>query len=382
MHSVERPQLANSAQVAGHRDLDALQSAAPAILGSLNRDQIFLAFPIYEPAKATGWAMVCSVSPVCLQQAVSSKTSRSCGAGIMAILPVGRKPRAVREAVKLTVEVTMKKTNKTYKTRIVLGALLLAAGAAGISGAQAADDANFCMDVELGPFHMVPGPEVEPGACPVRDYLDGALQQAFYPFTIEDHPFNCETADLVTLPVVGMVPTWVVSEGEITGTIGGHAFSAMLYCASLTNWYGSFCPDPTDPELPCFQLAQPFLGKGLPFPRVTEVSVLDGVITVERGSKQKEVELPIIMATRAAGITHVEGDGQVGASITHSLLGMLALEDNDKDEVLAGSADLLLQGHIFSPYTVDNDPGPAVIKGAICSQDLYKRLNKPGPKDK
>jgi hypothetical protein len=382
VHSADRPQLANSAQVAGHRDLDALQSAAPAILGSLNRDQILLAFPIHEPAKATGWAMVFSVSPGCRQQAVSSKTSRSCGAGIMAILPVGRKPRAVREAVKLTVEVTMKKTNKTYKTRIVLGALLLAAGTAGIGGAQAAGNGNFCMDVEIGPFHMVPGPEVEPGVCPVRDYLDGELQQAFYPFTIEDHPFNCETADFVTLPVVGMVPTWVVSEGEITGTIGGNAFSAMLYCASLTNWYQDYCLDPDDPSTCSFQLAQPFLKQGLPYPRVTEVSVFDGVVTVERGSKQKEVELPIIIATRAAGITHVEGGGQVGASITHSLLGMLALEDNDKDEVLEGSADLLLQGHIFSPFSVEEDDGPAVIKGAICSQDLYKRLNKPGPKDK
>jgi len=387
VHSADRAQLANSAQVAGHLDLDALQSPAPAILGSLNRDQILLAFPIHEPAKATGWAMVCSVSPECRQQAVSSKTSRSCGAGIMAILPVGRKPRAVREAVKLTVEVTMKKTNKTYKTRIVLGALLLAAGTAGIGGAQAAGNGNFCMDVEIGPFHMVPGPMVEPGACPVRDYLDGELQQAFYPFTIEDHPFNCETADFVTLPVVGMVPTWVVSEGEITGTIGGHAFSATLYCASLTNWYQDYCTDPSNPSTCSFQLAQPFLQKlSEPYPRVTEVSVLDGVITVERGSKQKEVELPIIMATRAAGITHVEDTNpetlQVGASITHSLLGMLALEDNDKDEVLAGSADLLLQGHIFSPLSVEEDDGPAVIKGAICSQDLYKRLNKPGPKDK
>ena len=309
------------------------------------------------------------------------KASKPFGREIMTILPGGRKPRASHGALMLTAEETMKTTNKISSKTALLGVLLLAVGAAGISGAQAADDANFCMDVELGPFHMVPGPEVEPGACPVRDYLDGELQQAFYPFTIEDHPFNCETADFVTLPVVGPVPTWVVSEGEITGTIGGNAFSATLYCASLTNWYQDYCTDPSNPSTCSFQLAQPFLGKGLPFPRVTEVSVLDGVITVERGSKQKEVELPIIMATRAAGITHVEGDGQVGASITHSLLGMLALEDNDKDEVLAGSADLLLQGHIFSPYTVDNDPGPAVIKGAICSQDLYKRLNKPGPTD-
>jgi hypothetical protein len=287
----------------------------------------------------------------------------------------------------------MKKTNKTFKTTTVLGALLLAAGTAAADWGPGPGDANFCLDVEIEPFHMLPGPMVEPGACPVRDYLDGELQEAFYPFTLEDHPFNCETADFIELPVVGMVPTWVASKdedalepriGEITGTIGGHPFTAELYCASLTNAYPGFCEDPDA----CFQLAQPFLKQKLPFPRVTEVSVLDGVITVERG-KKKTVELPIVMATRAAGITHVEDPAAplVGASVTHSLLGMLVPEGDDDDaEELEGSADLLLQGHIFFPGTVEEDVDEdgkneaAVIKGAICSQDLYKLLRKRGPK--
>jgi hypothetical protein len=121
------------------------------------------------------------------------------------------------------------------------------------------------------------------------------------------------------------------------------------------------------------------------FPRVTEVSVFDGVITVQNG-KRGAKEVPILMATRAAGITHLESldPPQVGASITHSLLGLLTYEseenergNKDRDvEKLKGSADLLLQGHIFYPGTVADDPGAAVVRGSICSKRLYKMLNR------
>jgi hypothetical protein len=180
--------------------------------------------------------------------------------------------------------------------------------------------------------------------------------------------------------------------GEINGTIDGHPFAATLYCASMTNYYAQFCDDPTDPNSPCFQLAQPFLKQGLPFPRVTEVSVFDGAITVNKG-KHKTVEVPIVLATRAAGITHVENPdpmaAEVGASITHSLLGMVTYDADDDEgdrdtKELDGSADLLLQGHIFYPGPVEEDLTPdgrnaaAVIKGSICSKDLYKKLNRRG----
>jgi hypothetical protein len=72
---------------------------------------------------------------------------------------------------------------------------------------------------------------------------------------------------------------------------------------------------------------------------------------------------------------------EVGASVTHSLLGMAtydADEDADDYKVLEGTADLLLQGHIFSPMPVEEDPGAARIRGSICSKDLYKRLNRKG----
>jgi hypothetical protein len=158
----------------------------------------------------------------------------------------------------------------------------------------------------------------------------------------------------------------------------------------MTNYYEQFCDDPSDPT--CFQLAQPFLmAFQLPFPRVTEVSVFDGAITVERGNKT--VDVPIVLATRAAGITHVENPdpmaAEVGASITHSLLGMVTYEADDDEgdrdtKELDGSADLLLQGHIFYPGPVEEDLTPdgrnaaAVIKGSICSKDLYKKLNRRG----
>ncbi len=115
----------------------------------------------------------------------------------------------------------------------------------------------------------------------------------------------------------------MISQGEITGTIGGHEFTATLLCASLSNWYQDSCADPEDPTTCSFQLAQPFLKQGLPFPRVTEVSILDGVISPKGKGKGKKAEIPIVMATRAAGIMHVEDLNAplVGASITHSLLG-------------------------------------------------------------
>ena len=275
---------------------------------------------------------------------------------------------------------------------LTLAVLAVSSGITFASG-HGQNAAKYCMDVEIEPFHMLPGPMVAPGTCPVRDYLDGKLQKMFYPFTIEDHRLNCETADFLKLPVVGEVPTWVVSEGDeryvpgqISGTIDGHPFAGTLYCASMTNWYEQFCDNPTDPA--CFQLAQPFLVKlGFPFPRVTEVSVLDGAITVKRRNG-KTVEVPIVLATRAAGITHVEDPSAplVGASITHSLLGMVTYGKNERKlKQLEGSADLLLQGHIFYPGTVEEDVNPdtganeaAVIKGSICSKDLYKKLNRGG----
>ncbi|MEJ2323013.1 MAG: hypothetical protein P8Z31_12015, partial [Gammaproteobacteria bacterium] len=156
-----------------------------------------------------------------------------------------------------------------------------------------------------------------------------------------------------------------------------------LLCASLTNWYQDSCVDPDDAASCTFQLAQPFLSKGLPFPRVTEVSIFDGVISVGKGKQLREV--PVVLATRAAGIMHLEDlttdPPEVGASVTHSLLGMAtydADEDGDDYKVLEGTADLLLQGHIFSPMPVEEDPGAARIRGSICSKDLYKRLNRKG----
>ncbi len=261
------------------------------------------------------------------------------------------------------------------------------------SGISLASDgkANYCMDVVIEPFHMQPDMQLE-GTCTVRDYWKGGLQQDFYPFTEEDHLFNCEYFGPLTplpTPTGDMVPSAVVSEGNIVGTIGGHPFEAKLACASLTNWYQDSCDDPANPQSCSFQLAQPFLSKGLPFPRITEVSVLDGVITVDNGKRTQQV--PIVMATRAAGIMHLEDVSAplVGASITHSLLGMVTYEEEgDRDsKVLDGSADLLLQGHIFFPGTVEEDVDPdgnneaAVIKGSICSKDLYRRLKRKGRQD-
>ena len=108
--------------------------------------------------------------------------------------------------------------------------------------------------------------------------------------------------------------------------------------------------------------------------------MFDGIVENERGA-----EVPIVMATRAAGIMHLEdlANFEVGASITHSALGLVTIRDNDKDngknrinlKEMDGSVDLLLQGHIFSPDDVSNDPGAARIKGSICSKDLYKALH-------
>ena len=252
------------------------------------------------------------------------------------------------------------------------------------------DDASYCMDVVIEPFHMQADmPDDE--SCTVRDYFGGELQEKFYPFTEEEHLFNCEYfGELTPLPTGGLVPSAVVSEGNIVGTIGGYPFEASLACASLTNWYQDSCADPEDPTTCSFQLAQPFLSQGLPYPRVTEVSIFDGVISVDKGRNTKQV--PIVMATRAAGITHLEvlDPPQVGASITHSLLGLATYHTDDEEsgygdndthrdiKVLDGSVDLLLQGHIFYPGTVEEDPGAAVIRGSICSKDLYKLLNRKG----
>ena len=259
-----------------------------------------------------------------------------------------------------------------------MAALMTSAVSGSASGQES--DSNFCMDVDLGPFHMVPGYAESPGTCPVPDYWDGWLQENFYPFTIEDHPFNCDVfGDFTPLPPFGEVPSWVVSNGPISGTIGGHPFSTKLYCSSQTNWYPHFCEDPSpDGTTPCFQLAQPMLKMGMPFPRVTEVSIFDGVVTVPKG-KRKTADVPIVMATRAAGMMHLESMEEVGATITHSLLGLVTYDADDEEiepKVLTGSLDVLLQGHIFSPDPTAPDAGLAVIKGTICSKDLYKLLNK------
>jgi len=116
-----------------------------------------------------------------------------------------------------------------------------------------------------------------------------------------------------------------------------------------------------------------------PFPRVTEISLFDGIITVEKNKNKTEM-IPIVMATRASGITHVEDLNAplVGASFTHDLIGMVTYPTKNGEinlKTLDGSADLLLQGHIFFPGPVSDDPGAAVVKGTICSEELYKRLN-------
>ncbi|MDJ0805468.1 MAG: hypothetical protein QNJ78_01410 [Gammaproteobacteria bacterium] len=241
------------------------------------------------------------------------------------------------------------------------------------------DDANYCMDVIVEPFHMDMNENT--GACTVKDYLDGELQDDFYPFTQEEHLFNCDYFGPMTPLKFGdgtiiKVPSSV--SGVISGTIDGYPFEADLFCASLTNWYQDSCADPDDPTTCAFQLAQPFLKMNLPFPRVTEVSVFDGVIEGENGK-----EIPILMATRAAGIMHLEDlvNFEIGASVTHSLLGLATYEKEDDEvelETLGGTIDLLLQGHIFSPDSVEDDPGAAVIKGSICSKDLYKELRSRG----
>jgi hypothetical protein len=271
----------------------------------------------------------------------------------------------------------MKKIQQLTSLSLATLALVVSSGLAVADGASD-DDANFCMNIEIEPFHMMPGYMTDEGACAVRDYLDGELQEAFYPFTIEDHKFNCEVfGDTVQMPF-GEVPSSVKSQDSIVGTIDGHPFEADLYCASQTNWYQDYCVDPTDPNLPCFQLAQPFFNliDRDPYPRVTEVSVFDGAITVGNNKI-----IPIVMATRAGGIMHVEiQDETVGASITHSLLGLAILKGKDELKVLEGSADMLLQGHIFSPVPVLDDPGAARIRGAICSKALYEELNRQGGK--
>lgn len=270
--------------------------------------------------------------------------------------------------------------NRKVVYLIAIFAALLLGHAGALAGRDADhDNSRYCMDVDIQPFHMMPeATEEEPNACAVRDFWDGELQDTFYPFTKEDHELNCAVfGSTVQLTPDIAVPSSVVSQGEIVGTIGPYEFSATLYCASLTNWYADYCPDPSATDGSCFQLAQPFMKMGLPFPRVTEVSVFDGQVKV--GTRGKKV--PLLMATRAAGITHLEdlssNPPQVGASITHSALGMLTYDDDGHEaRVLDGSLDLLLQGHIFSPKAVEDDPGAAVIRGTICSKDLYKLLKK------
>lgn len=262
-------------------------------------------------------------------------------------------------------------------TTSCLAAIALTASAnLAFAGNDSENDATYCMDVVVEPFHM----EID-GSCAVKDYLDGELQEMFYPFTQEEHLFNCDYFGPETpLPIGVSVPSSVT--GVISGTIDGYPFEADLLCASLTNWYQDSCTDPDDPESCTFQLAQPMLAKGLPFPRLTEVSVFDGVINGKKGK-----QIPFVMATRAAGIMHLEDlvNFEIGASITHSALGLATYNGDDEEDevklkVLDASADLLLQGHIFSPDAVEDDPGAAVIKGSICSKKLYKELHGRGKK--
>lgn len=258
----------------------------------------------------------------------------------------------------------------------IFTAAALATGAGTVFAGGQEDDGNFCMSVEIEPFHLMPD-----GNCTVRDFFEGELQEMFYPFTEEDHLFNCEVFGPAIPMPFGDVPSSVASIEPIVGTIGGHPFEANLMCASLTNWYQEWCPDPSVSEK-CFQMAQPFMGFEEPYPRVTEVSLFDGTVTVGKGKKK----IPLVMATRASGITHVEDllAPLVGASFTHDLLGMVTYDADDEDELelktLDGSVDLLLQGHIFFPGPVFEDDKAARVKGTICSKDLYQMLNGKGKK--
>jgi hypothetical protein len=258
--------------------------------------------------------------------------------------------------------------------RFVFAAAMLATSTSTVIADGLQDESNSCLDIDIEPFHMVPD-----GSCAVRDYWEGSLQTAFYPYTISDHQFNCEIfGELTQLPNGLLLPASVESDGNISGTIGGNLFSGKLLSASQTNWYANFCEDPYDVNKPCLQLAQPFLNllQGS-FVRVTEVSIIDGVITFQKNDN-KTVEVPILIATRAAGINQLESLDplQVGSSTTLNLLGLVTYDVGDmKAKVLSGSADILLQGHILFPDSVENDPGAAKIRGSICSEDLYKILN-------
>ena len=56
---------------------------------------------------------------------------------------------------------------------VTLSSLLLAAGMA-MADDDGSEDAGYCMNVDIAPFHMMPDPDV----CTVKDYWDGDLQQA------------------------------------------------------------------------------------------------------------------------------------------------------------------------------------------------------------
>jgi len=194
-------------------------------------------------------------------------------------------------------------------------------------------------------------------ACPVAE---SELRDDVYPFTLADgYNFNCELAGpFIELPLVGYVPTAV--KGTLVGTIGGHDFQGTVDCSSMENG----------------QLLQPFLMKELlPYPRLTEVSIFEGDISVagRRGKEAGLIELPLTMVTRGIGIMHIEandpGNGNlvVGASITHSLLGLSPYRGQE-------SITLLMQGHIFNVVGGD-DLGPdATVKGLICSEALSEAI--------
>ena len=105
------------------------------------------------------------------------------------------------------------------KFKFITSILAMAALAASafVSFANGQDDSNYCMTVEVEPFHLMPD-----GTCTVRDYLGGELQERFYPFTEEDHLFNCEVfGGAIPMPF-GDVPSSVATAEPIVGTIDGY----------------------------------------------------------------------------------------------------------------------------------------------------------------
>ena len=241
-------------------------------------------------------------------------------------------------------------------------------------------DGAHCMRVDLGLILL----EMD-GSCAVRDYWAGTLQEEFYPFTLEGHLFNCEVSgeftkfpikdDTGTIIDFALLPSSVKNaEGTVVaGTIGDYPFEGSLQCATLTNEVVT--GDATT------NLAQPFLLAPPKFyPRLTDVSILDGAITVG-GAR----EIDVVLVTRGAGLLHVEElteeSLEVGATLTHSALGLVVYKQNKHGKIVSdvleeSSADLLLQGHVFH-----EEPPRAMLRGWICSESLQDLLDGKGRKN-